>query len=402
MACSLFKARANATTTAESPRLPNPPSTTGSRTERSGDVRCSTCPNPESAPFGSFTGTSMNRPIGILLSNLGTPEAPTAAAVRPYLRQFLTDRRVIDIPWLARQLLVRCIIAPFRSPRSAHAYASVWTPAGSPLMVHSMALLEAVRRQAGPGFRVALGMRYGSPSLESALRELTSAGCDEIRLLALYPQNAGATTASTLEETWRIAGRMETPPRIVPSPAFPTHAGFIEAQAEPLREALTRAPSDGTHVLFSYHGLPERQIHRADASGSRCLSGGGCCDSLDEVNRHCYRAQCFATSRALIQRLDLDPTLCHTTFQSRLGRIPWIGPATDATVAALPSRGVRNLVVATPSFVTDCLETLEEVGIGLRASFLASGGESFSLVPCVNSSPTWVEAVCELTGATGA
>lgn len=341
----------------------------------------------------------MTRPIGILLSNLGTPEGPTAAAVRPYLRQFLTDRRVIDIPWLARQLLVRCIIAPFRSPRSAHAYASVWTPAGSPLMVHSKALLEAVRRKAGGGFRVALGMRYGNPSLESALLELTSAGCDEIRLLALYPQNAGATTASTLEETWRIAGRMEIPPRIVPVPSFPTHEGFVAAQAELLREALSGTSADTTHVLLSYHGLPERQVHRADATGSRCLAGATCCDALDEVNRHCYRAQCFATSRALVRSLGLDPSRCHTTFQSRLGRIPWIGPATDATVAALPSRGVRNLVVATPSFVTDCLETLEEVGMGLRAAFLAAGGETFALVPCVNSSPTWVEAVCDLVGA---
>lgn len=342
----------------------------------------------------------MTRPIGILLSNLGTPEAPTAAAVRPYLRQFLTDRRVIDIPWLARQLLVRCIIAPFRSPRSAHAYASIWTPEGSPLMVHSLALLEAVRREVGPGFRVAMGMRYGNPSLETALAELVQAGCDEVRLLALYPQHAGATTASTLEETWRIAGRMETPPRIVPLPAFPTHEGFIEAQAETLRTALSLAPSGQTQVLFSYHGLPERQIHRGDSTGSHCLATSSCCDSLGGVNRNCYRAQCFATSRALIRTLDLDPSRCLTTFQSRLGRIPWIGPATDATVAALPSRGVRNLVVATPSFVTDCLETLEEVGIGLRASFLSAGGEHFSLAPCVNASPTWVKGVCDLVGAT--
>jgi ferrochelatase len=350
-------------------------------------------------PIGSFRSISMTRPIGILLSNLGTPEAPTAAAVRPYLRQFLTDRRVIDIPWLPRQLLVRCIIAPFRSPRSAHAYASVWTPEGSPLMVHSLALLEAVRREVGPGFRVAMGMRYGNPSLETALAELVQAGCDEVRLLALYPQHAGATTASTLEETWRIAGRMETPPRIVPLPAFPTHAGFIEAQAETLRAALSLAPTGQTQVLFSYHGLPERQIHRGDSTGSHCLATSSCCDSLGEVNRNCYRAQCFATSRALIEALDLDPARCLTTFQSRLGRIPWIGPATDATVAALPSRGVRNLVVATPSFVTDCLETLEEVGIGLRASFLAAGGEHFSLAPCVNASPTWVKGVCDLVGA---
>ena len=396
MPVHLFKLRANTNPPPNSPILL--PFTR--RWFQVGTIGLFQASQSEHHPFGSFSNTSMTRPIGILLSNLGTPEAPTAAAVRPYLRQFLTDRRVIDIPWFPRQLLVRCIIAPFRSPRSAHAYASVWTPEGSPLMVHSKALLESVRREMGPGYRVALGMRYGKPSLGTALEELSKAGCDEIRLLALYPQNAGATTASTLEETWRIAGRMETPPRIVPLPAFPTHAGFIAAQAEPLREALSHGPANETHVLFSYHGLPERQIHRADPSGNHCLAKASCCDSLVEVNRHCYRAQCFATSRALMQTLDLDPARCHTTFQSRLGRIPWIGPATDATIAALPAKGVRHLVVATPSFVTDCLETLEEVGLGLRASFLAAGGDTFTLAPCVNSSPTWVRAVCDLVGAT--
>jgi len=342
--------------------------------------------------------TTMTRPIGILLSNLGTPDAPTPAAVRPYLRQFLTDRRVIDIPWLWRQLLVRAIIAPFRSPRSAHAYASVWTDAGSPLMVHSKALAAAVARELGPGFRVALGMRYGTPSLGSALTELVQAGCDEIRLLPLYPQHAGATTASTVEETWRLAGAMETPPRIVPLPSFPDLEGFVAAQAGTIRPFLESLPSEGRHVLFSYHGLPERQVKRADPSGSRCLGSSSCCDRLEETNRHCYRAQCFATSRALVRALDLPEGSFDTTFQSRLGRIPWIGPATDATVVALPSRGVRHLVVATPSFVTDCLETLEEVGMGLRASFLAAGGETFALAPCVNDSPTWVRAVAELVG----
>jgi len=338
----------------------------------------------------------MTRPIGLLLSNLGTPDAPTPAAVRPYLRQFLTDRRVIDLPWLARQLLVRGIIAPFRAPRSAHAYASVWSPEGSPLRIHSKRLATQVANLLGADFRVSLGMRYGNPSLAAAMQELVAAGCDEIRVLPLYPQYAGATTASTLEEVWRIAGALETPPRIVPIGSFPDLTGFVQAQAELLRPLVEARPGEGSHVLFSYHGLPERQIERADATGAHCLKSESCCSELGDRNRHCYRAQCFATSRALALTLDLPEESFTTTFQSRLGRIPWIGPHTDATVAAMPARGIRHLVVATPSFVTDCLETLEEIGIRLRETFLEAGGESFSLAPCVNAHPAWVEAVANL------
>ncbi len=331
----------------------------------------------------------MTRPVGLLLANLGTPSAPTAAAVRPYLRQFLTDRRVIDIPWFPRQLLVRGIIAPLRSPRSARAYASIWSPEGSPLMVHSRALERAVATELGAAYHVSLGMRYGEPSLEHALTELVEKGCDEIRLLPLYPQYAGATTGSTLEETWRAAGAREIPPRIIPLPAFPDHPGFVAAQVESIRPLLT----PDSHVLFSYHGLPERQVRKADPTGTRCLSTSSCCDSLEDGNRHCYRAQCLATTRALVRELGLPDASFSTSFQSRLGRIPWIGPATDETARGLAARGVRHLVVATPSFVTDCLETLEEIGHGLHATFLSAGGTSFAVAPCVNASPTWVRAV---------
>lgn len=337
----------------------------------------------------------MTRPVGLLLANLGTPSAPTAAAVRPYLRQFLTDRRVIDIPWVPRQLLVHGIIAPLRSPRSARAYASIWTPEGSPLMVHSRALERAVAAELGDGFRVSLGMRYGEPSLDHALTELVNAGCDEILLLPLYPQHAGATTGSTLEEAWRLAGRRETPPRIAPLPPFPVHPGFVAAQAGAIRPLL----ADGAHVLFSYHGLPERQIRKADPTGSRCLSGSSCCDVLEDGNRHCYRAQCLATSRALARELGLSEGSFTSAFQSRLGRIPWIGPATDETARALARSGTRHLVVATPSFVTDCLETLEEIGHGLRRTFLDHGGASFALAPCVNADPAWVRAVSDMARA---
>ncbi len=331
-------------------------------------------------------------PIGLLLSNLGSPEAPTAAAVRPYLRQFLTDRRVVDIPWLWRQLLVRGIIAPFRAPRSAKAYAKVWTPEGSPLLVHSRNLSEGVSRRLGAGWKVALGMRYGNPSLGSALSDLVGAGCSTILVLPLYPQYASATTGSTVEELWRLAGRLENVPDLRVLPPFPEHPGFVRVQAQRIVPLLEGRADE--HVLFSFHGLPERQVRRADGSG-RCLSGG-CCDRLGESNRLCYKAQCHATARALAAKLGLREGAWTVSFQSRLGRIPWIGPATEETARNLASRGCRNLVVATPAFVADCLETLEEVGMGVRDAFLGAGGERFALAPCLDTDPDWIDVVSEM------
>jgi len=338
----------------------------------------------------------MTGPIGILLSNLGTPDAPTVPAVRRYLAQFLTDSRVIDIPWLSRQILVRAIIAPFRAPRSARAYASIWCPKGSPLMVQSLALAQSLGETLGPEFRVALGMRYGRPSLESAFLDLLAQGCTEIRLVALYPQEAEATLGSTRAEFERVGQAHGNPVPTSTTDAFPEATGFVAAQADLLRLALEKVPAEGRRVLFSFHGLPERQVLRADISGSCCLRSPDCCQSLADGNSRCYRAQCHATSRALARALDLPAESFATTFQSRLGRIPWIGPHTDHAVRELAAGGTKHLVVATPSFVADCLETLEEVGIGLRRVFLEAGGETFALVPCVNTHPLWVQAVADL------
>lgn len=338
----------------------------------------------------------MERPIGIILSNLGTPDAPTTGAVRRYLRQFLTDPRVIDIPWLPRQLLVQCIIAPFRAPHSARGYASIWSPEGSPLMVQSRALGSEVATRLGPDYRVALGMRYGNPSIEDAFGWMHSEGCREIRLVPLYPHEAEATTGSTLAEFERVARRVDPSMPISVTGEFAELPGFITAQAEIAREVLQSVPAENRHVLLSYHGLPERHVQRADPSGIHCLWGESCCDELGDKNRHCYRAQCHATSRALARALDLAPGTWSTSFQSRLGRIPWIGPHTDEVVRQLAEDGVRHLVVLTPSFVAECLETLEEVGLGLRRTFLGLGGESFTLVPCVNRHPVWVDAVLEM------
>jgi ferrochelatase len=331
-------------------------------------------------------------PVGLLLSNLGTPEAPTAAAVRPYLRQFLTDKRVLDMPWLLRQLIVRGVIAPFRSARSAHAYAKIWTPEGSPLLVHSERLTKAVATKLGEDWKVVLGMRYGKPSLGGALDSLLDAGCHKILLLPLYPQYALVTTGSTVEEIWRLSGKLGNPPDLRVMPSFPLLPGFIQAQADRIAPLLERGPDE--HVLFSFHGIPERQIRKADGTGT-CLTGA-CCETFTDANRLCYKAQCHATTRAIASKLGLAKEGWTISFQSRIGRDPWIGPYTQQTAVELAGKGVKRLVVATPAFVADCLETLEEISIGVRASFLNAGGASFACAPCVNSDEGWIDAVVRM------
>jgi protoporphyrin/coproporphyrin ferrochelatase len=324
---------------------------------------------------------------GLLLLNLGSPNAPERSAVARYLRQFLSDPRVIDIPAIPRALLVNGIIAPFRSGKSARAYRSVWTDRGSPLLSHSRDLSESVQSLLGTGWKVALGMRYGNPSTESALQELVQAGCDRIAVLPLYPQYSSATTGSSLEEVWRVAGKLWNTPYLSVVPPFHNHEGYLAATAAPIRSILEKAPE--AHVLFSFHGLPERQVRK----GSDACLKESCCDL---VKPHCYKSQCHATARALAHSLDLSPECWHISFQSRLGRDPWIGPSTENMTKELASKGVTSLVVAAPSFVADCLETLEELNDRLRATFMAAGGSSFHVAPCPNSDPAWAQAVADL------
>jgi len=235
-------------------------------------------------------------------------------------------------------------------------------------------------------------MRYGNPSLEQALDSLVSSGCRRIVLLPLYPQYASATTGSTLEEVWRLAARREVVPEIVPAPSFHDHPGFLRVEANRIRTELESVPD--AHVVFSYHGLPERQIRKADATGS-CLTGD-CCQGRDGCERGCYKAQCHATSRLLAAQLGLSAERWTVSFQSRLGRIPWIGPSTADAVASLVERGSRRIVVAAPSFVADCLETLEEIGMGLVRSAQARGAR-VRLAQCPNAGDDWAGVVSEMT-----
>ena len=337
---------------------------------------------------------------GVLLAQLGTPASPAVRDVRNYLREFLSDPRVIDLPALARWLLVNLVIAPFRAPKSARAYQAVWTPAGSPLRVNSRAFADALQRELGAGFRVALGMRYGAPRLADAFAELCNAGVSRIVAFPLYPQIAESSTGTAIAAIREAAGKRGATPPLSFVPPFFADAGFIDAVAADARPLLARERGD--HVLFSYHGLPERHVRAADATRAHCLASASCCDAPPPAQlASCYRAQCFATPRAIASALALPAERVTTSFQSRLGRDPWIKPWSDEELPRLAARGVTRLAVVCPSFVADCLETLEEVGIRARAQWLALGGEALALAPCVNASPIWVRAAAELVRGSG-
>ena len=333
---------------------------------------------------------------GILLINLGTPDAPRTPEVRRYLREFLSDPRVLDMPALGRFLLVNGIIVPFRSPKSAAAYREVWTEQGSPLLQYGLELRDGLRAQ-HPDTPIELAMRYGSPSLASGLDALRAAGCDRLLCAPLYPQYASSSTGSSLEAVYRLAAERWNTPYIEALPAFYDEPAFLDAFAAIGKPVIDELGAD--HVLFSYHGLPERHCTKSDESGSHCLASETCCERIVDANRNCYRAQCFATTAGLRERLGLDESNSTIAFQSRLGRTPWIRPYTDEMVVQLAERGVKRLAVYCPAFVADCLETLEEIGMRAREEFQGAGGEELVLVPSLNASPGWVAGLSQLLGS---
>jgi len=336
---------------------------------------------------------------GILLLNLGTTEAPTTTAVRKYLREFLSDPRVMDISALGRFLLVNLIIAPFRSPKSARAYQEIWGPKGSPLLVYGKELTERVQDELdrnSPGeFVVKLGMRYGKPSIREVLDEFARENIDRLKILTLFPQYASATVGSALESVYSGASSYLNVPFIEALPPFYDQTAYLDSVAEVAREALAGESFD--YYLFSFHGLPERQIKKAEqASQNKCLTDKDCCARITSANHSCYRAQCFSTSREIASRLHLDAAKWSVSFQSRLGRDPWIKPYTDRITRELPSRGVKSLAVLSPAFVADCVETLEELGIRGAEDFKRAGGSKYKMIPSLNAHPSWVNAVVKM------
>lgn len=328
---------------------------------------------------------------GILLVNLGTPNSPSTPDVRRYLTQFLTDGRVIDIPWLPRQLLVRGIIGPFRAPKSAATYREIWMPEGSPLMVYGQRLLAKVRARLAPEIPVELAMRYQQPSIEAGLKRLRDAGVERYVVFPLFPQYASATTGSVHEEVMRILSRWQGIPEVLLIGDYPDHPGFIQPFVAAAREHKL---ADYDHVLFSYHGLPKRQIRKADDHG--VCQFGTCCDQLGPSNRLCYRAQCLASTRALVRELGLQEGGYTTCFQSRLGRDPWIEPYTSDVLEKLAHQGVKRLLVLCPAFVADCIETIDEIAVEYAEEFREAGGETLTLVPSLNDRDTWVEGLIQI------
>lgn len=324
---------------------------------------------------------------GLLLINLGTPDAPTTPAVRRYLHEFLSDPRVIDINAIGRALLLHLVILRSRPSKSAHAYQKIWDATrGSPLLFHSEDLAAGVQARLGSAWQVELAMRYGRPSIASALERLR--GVDRIVALPLFPQYAASSTATAVGRVMELASTGWDVPAIDVVPAFFDDPGFLAAWEAVAGPALTAAKPD--HVLFSFHGLPERQIKKSDRL-DRCFRTETCCDT---PHPSCYRNQSYQTARALATRLGVtDYTV---SFQSRLGRTPWITPYTDVLLDELPKQGKKRLAVLCPAFVADCLETLEEIGIRAREQWKAAGGEELVLVPSLNATPRWIEAVAQI------
>jgi ferrochelatase len=342
----------------------------------------------------------MQEKIGVMLVNLGTPDDTSVTSVRRYLRQFLSDPRVIDIQAVARWLLLNILILPTRPHKSAAAYRAIWSVEGSPLRVFGDRLAAEVQRTLGPSYDVRLAMRYQNPAIETTLRSFHDAGVNQIVVLPLFPQYAASSTGSALQEIYRVAGAMWNVPTIRVVEPFFEHTGVIGSMADIAKERLGDM-SDFDHVLLSFHGLPERHVIKSDLSlGQHCLATSDCCATLGARNKNCYRAQCFATARALVAQLGLAESRYTVCFQSRLGRTPWIKPYTDEVIQALGKSGVKRVAVLCPAFVADCLETVEEIGIRAVEDFQAAGGESLTLVPSLNDHPRWVHTVGEMVLAT--
>lgn len=329
---------------------------------------------------------------GLLLLNLGTPRSPATSDVRAYLREFLSDPYVLDVPAPVRWLLLNLVILPFRPSRSAHAYQQIWSERGSPLLAHSEELREKVAGRLGDGVAVELAMRYGEPAIPKAIARLHAQGVTHISVFPLYPQHSAAATESSVEAARSAAAGSAVTMNVVP--AFFDDARFVDAVVEAARPTLAAAAPE--RVLFSFHGLPERQVRKADASGRHCFASRDCCLGRRDAGINCYRAQCFATAQAVGDALEIPEEERVVAFQSRFGRERWIRPHTDRLLGELAREGVRRVAVITPGFVADCLETLEEIGIRGAATFREHGGEQLSLAPCVNASDLWADALVSI------
>jgi ferrochelatase len=324
---------------------------------------------------------------GVLLVNLGSPDSTSVGDVRRYLNEFLMDKRVIDVPWLLRRVIVGMILIN-RPKESAHAYEKIWTPEGSPLVVISRNVHDCLQQRVKKP--VELAMRYQNPSIISAVKKLNENGVDELLLIPLFPHYAMSSYETAVERVKSVARVFASKMRIRVQPPYYDSPDYITALVESARNYL-EAGYD--HLLFSYHGLPERHLKKSDPTGGHCLKKPNCCEVASPAHATCYRAQCFKTVQAFVKQAGVPSGKYSVSFQSRLGRDPWLKPYTDFELAELPKRGVKRLMVICPAFVSDCLETLEEIAIRGRETFLSAGGSEFTQIPCMNDHPSWVGAL---------
>jgi ferrochelatase len=329
---------------------------------------------------------------GVLLVNLGTPDSPKTKDVRKYLTQFLNDPRVIDIAPLARLLLVNLIIVPFRSPKSAKLYSEIWTPEGSPLLTYTKKVSEKLQEKLGSNYVVDFAMRYQKPSLENTLAKFQKLEIKKLKVIPLYPQYASSSTGSSLQKVLEIVSKWEVIPELEMLSEFFENPKFIDTIVD-IASAYPHKNYD--HVLFSFHGLPERHLRKGDKSGT-CLASKNCCDTICQSNYYCYRAEAFQTARLIAQKLDIPAEKYTVSFQSRLGRDPWIKPYSDEVIVQKAKEGVKKILVFSPAFVADCLETIHEIGVEYQELFHENGGEKIQLVESLNLHPKWIETLQDL------
>jgi ferrochelatase len=328
--------------------------------------------------------------VGVLLINLGTPDNCDPKSVYAYLKQFLNDPRVIDLPAIIRYVLVNGIIIPFRYKKSAHAYQKIWCETGSPLLSNSQDLVNALRKKLDNDLQIELGMRYGKPSIESAVEALKS--CQKIIAIPLFPQYSSAATGSATEALLRAVGAQWNIPEISIKRDFFNNPDFIGAYASLIKEHLNNKKIDT--LIFSFHGLPERHIDKSSCK-SVC-SRLDHCPQHDQLNTFCYRAQCYETARLISIELQITTADYVVSFQSRLGKTPWIKPYTDVILSELRQKNKEKIAIVCPSFVSDCLETLEEINLQAREQWKIIGGKDFVFIPCLNTYPAWVEGLVKM------
>jgi ferrochelatase len=344
----------------------------------------------QSVSFAKLFLKMANAEKAIVLMNLGSPDSTSVPDVRKYLNEFLMDERVIDTPYLLRLLLVKGIITPFRAPRSAEAYRSIWTKEGSPLIVLTQQLQDALQKEVD--IPVTMAMRYGTPSPKQAFDELVKNNPDlkEVILLPLYPHYAMSSYETAAEYAKEIHKKNKYAFKLSVIKAFYDDEDYLNALAESVKPYLQQ---DYDQVLFSYHGIPERHVQKTDPTHSHCLKVENCCAVNSEAHKYCYRHQCIFTTEKIAGKLGIPVNKYAFSFQSRLGRDEWLKPYTALRLEELPKEGIKKLIILCPAFVSDCLETLEEIAMEGKESFLHAGGESFTLIPCLNLNPLWVNAI---------